>query len=82
MLRRSLLQLTGRQPPRPGRARSPIQKFPHGFFGVLAANAVEENVYLRHGRLARRVFPKRRGFFFQGEANECGHRADSMREST
>jgi hypothetical protein len=28
---------------------------------------------LRRSRVARRDFPKQRGFFFQGEANECGH---------
>jgi hypothetical protein len=28
---------------------------------------------LRRGRLCPCDFPKRRGFFFQGEANECEH---------
>jgi hypothetical protein len=46
------------------------QKFAHGFFGVLAADAGEHNC---DAGFARRDFPKRRGFFFQGEADECGH---------
>ena len=50
---------------RAGTARAPV--------GIRAADAGEENAGLRRGRLARRDFPKRRGFFFQGEANECGH---------
>jgi hypothetical protein len=39
---------------------------------TLAADAGEENenVGLRRGRLARRDFPKRCGFFFQCEAND------------
>jgi len=46
---------------RAGTARAPV--------GIRAADAGEENAGLRRGRLARRDFPKRRGFFFQGEAN-------------
>ena len=50
--------------------------FAHGFFGVLAADAGEENgnAGLRRARLARHDFSKRRGFFFQGEANQDRHR--------
>lgn len=52
------------------------QKLAQGFLGVLAADAGEEdgNAGLRRGRLARRDFPKRRGFLFQREANENEHR--------
>jgi hypothetical protein len=43
------------------------EKFAQGFFGVLAADAGEQNC---DAGFARRDFSKRRGFFFQGEANE------------
>jgi hypothetical protein len=34
---------------------------------------VRRNAGLRRGRVARRNFLKRRGFFFQGVANEWGY---------
>jgi len=53
-----------------GDARPTSEKFAQGFFGVRAADAGEENC---DAGFALRDFPKRRGFFFQGEANERGH---------
>jgi hypothetical protein len=40
---------------------------------MAAAGGKVEMRSLHRGRVARRDFPKRRDFFFQGEANECGH---------
>jgi hypothetical protein len=47
------------------------EKFARGFFCVPASDAGDENGSgWRRRHRARRHFPKRRGFFFQGEANE------------
>jgi hypothetical protein len=47
------------------------EKLAHGFFGVLPPDAGNENGSgLRRGHRVRHHFPKRRGFFFQGEADE------------
>jgi hypothetical protein len=47
-----------------------------GLAGVLAADAGEENGNLM---AAAQAAPKRRGSFFQGEANERGHFSMSLR---
>ena len=75
--RRSMVQksrgqafiLSVRMPKRP-EGRAPA--------GVLAADAGGQN---GDAGFARRDFPKRRGFFFQGEANERGHDTDELKHS-
>jgi len=50
------------------------RKIAHGFFGVIPPDAGDENGAAgAAAAVPAAISPKRRGFFFQREADECGH---------